>query len=141
MVVAGSHRVGLPLFAVSETMRPLALEALREPEGFVLGVSVIRGATVPVVDLGALLGREGARPDFLRWVTLDLGERAVALAVDGVLDVITLEPDALQDLPPLLTQAGRDIVRSLALVDEKLLLVLEATKLAPDGLFEKGTAS
>jgi len=46
----------LPLEAVIETMRPLPIDALGAMPPFVLGVSVIRGAPVVVVDAGLLVG-------------------------------------------------------------------------------------
>lgn len=131
VVVAGAHRVGLPLARVQETMRPLPIEPLRDALPFVLGLSIIRGAPTSVLDLGALLGREEHPERFLRFVTLDLGERSVALAVEAALEVVEVDDETFSSLPPLLTQAAGEAVRALCLVDDKLLLVLEATKLVP----------
>lgn len=131
VVVAGGHRVGLPLVHVHETMRPLPVEPLRDAPPFVLGLSVIRGASVPVVDLGGLLGREEQSQPFLRFVTLEVTGAAFALALDAVLEVITLDERTLSALPPLMNQAAGKAVHALGLADEKFLFVLEASKLVP----------
>lgn len=132
VVRAGTHRVGLPIAHVRETMRPLPVEPLRDAMPSVLGLSIIRGASVPVVDLGDLLGRSPASGHFGRFVTLVIDGRAVALALDEVVGVVTLGERAFSALPPLLAHAARDVVQALSLADAQLLLVLEATKLVPD---------
>jgi purine-binding chemotaxis protein CheW len=63
----------LPLAHVVETMRPLPIEPLGGMPGFVQGIAIIRGAPVPVVDAGALLGSAGAArilPD-AAWLALE----------------------------------------------------------------------
>jgi purine-binding chemotaxis protein CheW len=111
-------------------MRPLSVEPLVGAASFVRGVSLIRGAPVPVVDLGALLvPSEVANPT--RFVTLRLGLRRLAVALEGVLGVRTL-PDALTSLPPLLADASAESVSAIGRLDQELLVVLEATRLVPD---------
>ncbi len=124
----------LPLQFVRETMRALALEAVPHMPPFLLGVSVIRGQVVPVVDLACLT--TGASPmPAERYVTLVLGERQVALAVDDVIGVHSLPPSALGDVPPLLESAEAGMLSALTMLDAELLLVLQATHLIPDQLW------
>jgi chemotaxis signal transduction protein len=52
------------------------------PLGELLGVAAFRGATVPVYDLGALLGHEPAAEP--RWLVLDTGAPPVAFAFEGL---------------------------------------------------------
>lgn len=128
LVTADRHRVGIPLSYVRETMRPRPLEVLKDVPPAVLGLSIIRGKSVPVLDLGALIGREG-EGEFQRLVTLDYGDRRVALAVDTVVEIVEPDPSSLLSLPPLVAQASGEILAALSLADRELLLVLEATKL------------
>ena len=51
IVMAGARACAIPLDYVAETMRPLPIEPVAGTPGFVRGVSVIRGAPTPVVDL------------------------------------------------------------------------------------------
>jgi len=131
VVSAGPHRVGVPLASVRETMRPLPVEPLRDAPPFTLGLSVIRGASVPVVDLGACLGRADARPSFSRFVTLAVGDRTVALAVESVEGVVTVNDAELEAMPPLFARAAGGVVETLARHDAALLLVLEASRVVP----------
>src|SRR5205809_310773 len=56
IVAVRSGACALPLMHVIETMRPLPIEPMACALSFVRGISIIRGAPTPVVDLGALLG-------------------------------------------------------------------------------------
>ena len=69
----------LPLWHVTETMRPLPIEVVAGTPHFVLGLAVIRGAPVPVVDAARLLGEADAPSG--RWIALTAGSHPVALAV------------------------------------------------------------
>lgn len=124
----------LPLQYVRETMRALPLEHVSNMPPFVLGVSVIRGQVVPVVDLACLIGVDGAEPG-ARYVTLALGERQVALAVTEVIGVRSLAASILSDVPPLLDVAEAGMLTALTTLDAELLLVLQATHLIPDLLW------
>ena len=55
VVTAGAHACAFPLHHVVEIMRPLPIKSVAGTPGFVRGVSVVRGAPTPVVDLKALL--------------------------------------------------------------------------------------
>ena len=127
---AGAHLCAIPIAEVVEIMRPLPLERLAAQPHFLLGLSVIRGASVPVVDAGTLLGGEVAPPR--RFLRLRIGARSVALAVDAVVGVRSLTARALGALPPLLGEAGRELIAALGAADGEFLLVLQTARLAAD---------
>ena len=133
IVDAGEFRAAIPLESVRETMRPLPIVALGAAPHFVLGLSVIRGESVPVVDLGALLGANRT-PSIGRFVTLVAASRPVALAVRAVNGVSPLDESALAELPPLVSHAAGGVVEALGLHDAALLLVLKTTRLLPADL-------
>lgn|SRR5689334_4848709 len=132
VVQAGGLSAGIPLESTREIMRPLPIAAVAGAPHFVLGLSVIRGASVPVVDLGALLGHPAAHEELGRFATLVVEGRPVAVAVHAVAGIVELDPSALSSLPPLLSHAANDVVDALALHDTGLLLVLKATRLVPE---------
>ena len=127
----GPRLCAFPLTGVIECLRPLPVETLPNAPQSVLGVSVIRGKPVPVVDLRPLLGAPGDTPPG-RFVLLRLGERRVALTVASVLGVRQLDRDAFQDLPPLLQGAGDEVVNALGVRDEQLLFLLQPARAVPD---------
>ncbi len=136
------HLCALPLESVVETLRPLPTEPLAGAPPFVLGVALIRGRPLPVVDLGRLVGGQEAHPQ--RFVTIrtgDTGERQVALAVDGVVGVTAIDPRRFQQLPPLLREAGGDVIEAIGCLDSELLLVLRSARILPEELFRAVAAA
>lgn len=129
---------GLPLAHVVETMRPLPVEPVAGAPAFVLGVAIIRGAPVPVVDAKRVLAGaevvpvENDRPA-RRFVTVDAGGRPVALAVDGVVGVRSIPASSRGELPRLLSQAASDVVATIGALDAELLVILQAGHLLPAG--------
>jgi len=127
----GARLCALPLENVVETMRPLPIEPAPHSAPFVLGVSLIRGAPVPVLDVGPMLDAGAAGRG--RLVTVSIAGRLVALAVDDVLGVRTVEPGGLSPVPPLLQAAG-DMVAALGALDAELLFFLHAVRIPPEAL-------
>ena len=124
----------LPLGHVIETMRPLPTVVVAGTPPFVRGLAVIRGTPLPVLDVASLLGEADASPG--RFVTLTVGLRHVALAVDSVLGVRAIPPGSLRRLPPLLHEAGSEVVASIGLLDAELLLVLQSSRLLAEDAWE-----
>jgi purine-binding chemotaxis protein CheW len=126
----GALICALPLEHISETMRPLPLEPLHGMPPFVAGLSIIRGAPVPVVDLALLLGNDSSARR-TRLVVVKVSERRVALSVEQVIGVRSLDVAANGALPPLLGSAGADFVAAVGSLDARLLIVLESALILP----------
>lgn len=121
----------LPLAHVVETMRPLPVEPLPGAPSFVRGLSIIRGAAVPIVDVAHLFNGEASSSG--RFVTIAIVDRRAALAVDDVLGVRSIPAASLQALPPLLQNT--DVVSAIGTLDAELLVVLHAARMMPDNLW------
>ena len=126
----GTRRCELPIRCTPEPMRPLPIRAVGVPQRAVLGVSVIRGSTVPVVDVAAFFGDRCAEPR--RFVTVRVAERVVALAVDEVIGVETIPAASWDALPGLLAASEQNVVEAISAADRDLVLALAAGKLVPE---------
>lgn len=123
----------LPLGSVIETMRVLPVKAVAGAPDFVLGLSIVRGAPVPVVHAARLLAHIAQPPT--RYVSVRVGERRAILAVDEVLGVDEIETETLSRLPPLL-HASAEVVARLGTLDAELLCVLDTARLVPDSIWQ-----
>ncbi len=130
----GSVLCALPVEYVSETMRPLTVEALAGAPSFVSGVSIVRGIPTPVVDATRMLGLAGP-PRTSRFVALRIGVRQVVIAVDAVLGVRSLSSRSLEELPPLLRDASSDMIEGIGTLDADLLVVLHGAKIVPPSVW------
>lgn len=131
LVSVGSCTCAIPLQHVVETMRPLHVSRIRGSPPFLLGLSVIRGAPVPVVELASLLGVAPAGASE-RLLVVASGSRRVALAVDRVVGVRDVRPEQIGLLPPLLSGAHADAIAAVGALDAELLLVLSASRIISD---------
>jgi purine-binding chemotaxis protein CheW len=142
----GSRIGALALKDVREIMRPLPIEPLTGMPPFVVGVAILRGLPAPVVDSSRLLNPSASPSTPLisassaRFVSLKLGGRTVALAVDAVLEIRSLSAGILADTPPLLREAGAEQTAVIGALDTRLLFVLEAARLVPESVWGAITA-
>jgi purine-binding chemotaxis protein CheW len=129
----GTTPCALPLAGVVETLRPLPTDALSGAPAFVAGLAIIRGAPVPVISGRYLLA--GSSGSMGRWVVLRAGAHRVALGVDEVVGIEPLPGSDISAMPPLMRRSSA-IIADMAALDGELLLVLDATRVIPDELFE-----
>jgi purine-binding chemotaxis protein CheW len=132
LVTAGQCTCAIPVSNVSETLRPLPIDAVAGAPEFIMGLSVIRGVPLPVIDLARLLERAETSTSSSRFVTVRVSERRVALAVGAVIGVRSLAAIRLLELPPLLRSARADFIERLGTIDADLVLVLRGSRLVAD---------
>jgi purine-binding chemotaxis protein CheW len=125
---------GLPLEHVSETMRPLPLKTLRGMPAFVVGLSIVRGTPVPVVDVARLLGVDETA-EVSRLVLVKVQEKRVALSVAEVVGVKFLELEVSQ-LPGLVDNERTEAVAAVAALDARLLVILRSWRIVPAPLWD-----
>jgi purine-binding chemotaxis protein CheW len=135
VVAAGSRRCALPLDGVDEVLRPLATQALPGSFAALRGLSVIRGAALPVIDLAALLDGDLGRPE--RFVVVDCGQRRAALAVESVPGLRLVRREAAPGLSSLFEEARGGLVAGVSVTDQDLLWILNLPRLIPDGLWNE----
>jgi purine-binding chemotaxis protein CheW len=123
----GSVVCAFPILHVIETMRPLPIEPVAGVPDFVAGLAIVRGSPIPVVNAAMLLG--GVATAGTRFVIVRSGDRRVALLVDAVLDVRTIEPSVLAALPPLIGGASREVALAIGALDAELVVVLDAARI------------
>jgi purine-binding chemotaxis protein CheW len=124
--LVGDVRYAVPIANVREITNPLAIVELPHAPHAVAGVADFRGEVVPVVDLRVRFGLTATvRTRRTKWILVDVGDRVVALVVDGVTEVFGTGGIELRPAPPL--GAGDDM-RGIAGVltrDKGLVFVLE----------------
>jgi purine-binding chemotaxis protein CheW len=124
----------VPLAQVAEIMRCLPIEAMAGAPPFILGLCLIRGLPVAVVDTGRLAGLAATRSE--RLITIRVGSRMIALAVESVLGVRAIAPEAAKELPPLLRDAAGAAIAAIGTLDAELLLYLSAARSVPEALLD-----
>jgi purine-binding chemotaxis protein CheW len=85
----------------------------RAPE-LIEGVIDLRGAVVPVIDLGrALVGEAVTVGTRTRIAVVEVENLVMGLAVDAAIEVLPVNASAMEDPPSLATHAGYDAARAV----------------------------
>ena len=130
----GSRICAFPVEHVSETMRPLPIEPLAGMPVFVLGVTVVRGTPMPVIDVARMLGATDP-PCPGKFVSLRVGARGAVVAIDAVLGVRSLSCDSLGAVPPLFAGENAEVIETMGRLDSALLLILRSGRLVPNAVW------
>jgi purine-binding chemotaxis protein CheW len=102
--------------------------------GYMKGVINLRGAVLPIIDLGARLGLGVSDPTARHVIMVaHIGGRTVGLLVDAVSDIIELTDDAVQATPDVASDQVRTFVKGIFAVDGRMISLLELEWLLPDG--------
>ncbi len=91
----------------------------------VVGVLQIRGRIVPVVDLRRRFGLEPAEAPQRRVVVVTVGERTLGLMVDSSREVVALTAEQITAPPELLEIQSAGLVRGVARLGSRLLLLVD----------------
>jgi purine-binding chemotaxis protein CheW len=123
----------LPAEEVSEVIRPPAVARLPLGPKSLLGMANLRGSALPVASLRALLGRdEAAAGAASRAIVLD-GDAPVALAVDGVDALVTIDAGQVESRgAALAAHPGEQLRGVFRTAEREVVKVLEIRALLAD---------
>jgi len=110
----GSADYALDVANVREVVRWQTITPLPVAPRLIEGVIDLRGAVVPVVDLGRVLGMPAvAASGISRIAIVESDGLVMGLAVDAAVEVMSVDVAALEEPPALATQAGYDAARAV----------------------------
>lgn len=136
LLVRIENRVcALRLQDVEEVFRPLPTTPVPGAPPFVLGLAIVRGRPTPVVDLARLLGAPEQPPS--RFVTVRAGNWRAVLATGAALGFTELSEEALDALPPLLSEASPGLASAIGRLDRDLLMLVSTSRLLPEQTWEE----
>ena len=129
---------------VREILEVGRITALPCTPDFVRGVLNLRGAVVPIIDLGARFGcgtSDIARRSCIVVVDVKPGDGGrlltIGLLVDAVFEVFDVAPESLEPVPPLGTAIPGNFLRGIARARGEAVPVLDlASALSPPALAE-----
>lgn len=137
-ILAGEE-YGVDILQVQEIKGWQEATPLPNTPSHVRGVINMRGTIVPIVDLRERFSLEPqtygpTTVNIVLRVSGDDGrERVVGIVVDAVSDVYALAPDQIQPPPDFGTSVAVDSIAGLATVDDKMLILLDASRLLDTG--------
>ena len=110
----GGRTIAIDVSHVREVVRWQPVTPLPNSPRLIDGVIDLRGAVIPVVDLGrALGGSPVVVTDQTRIAVTEIDGLVVGLGVDAAVEVLQVDACTMEDPPPLATHAGYDAVRAV----------------------------
>ena len=97
------------------------------------GVVNLRGAMLPIVDLGALLGLSATvTTEQSVIIVVEAGAQLIGLLVDGVSDILTVKIEMIQPAPSIAAGAGNAHVAGIVEIEGRLLTLLDVSSLVSE---------
>ncbi len=120
---------GVDIGDVREIIRMQTITHVPGAPQFVEGVINLRGRVVPVVDLRKRLDLQvNEQTKESRVVVVDIAGRDVGVIVDGVNEVLRIPLSAVEPPSTMITDAGSDFLRGIARLEDKLIILLDLSK-------------
>ncbi|HLU19149.1 MAG TPA: chemotaxis protein CheW [Pusillimonas sp.] len=97
---------------------------------FIKGVTNLRGVIVPIVDMRIKFNLENVEYNHQTVVViLNLASRVVGVVVDGVSDVLMLQPSQMSAAPQFGTAFSTEYLTGIGTVGERMLILVDIEKL------------
>lgn len=131
----GNEEYGIDILKVQEIRGFEPTTKLANVPSFILGLSNLRGAIVPIIDMRIKFNLGEPQYDNLTvTIILNIRERIVGMVVDSVSDVIALTPDQIRPAPSMGTVMDTDKLIGLGALENRMLILVDIEKLmiSPD---------
>jgi purine-binding chemotaxis protein CheW len=110
----GGRSIAIDVANIREVVRWQPVTPLPKSPELIEGIIDLRGALIPVVDLGrALDGRRLEQSSHTRIVVAETDGLVVGLTVDAAVEVLQVGASAMENPPPLATEAGYAAARAV----------------------------
>lgn len=126
----GDEQYAIDILKVQEIRGYESVTRIAGAPAFIKGVVNLRGSIVPIVDMRIKfdLGEASYTP-FTVVIILNVLERTVGIVVDGVSDVIQLQPDAIREAPEFGAAVDTAYIEGLSQVGESMVIVMDIERL------------
>ena len=129
----GAQEFCVDIMEVREIRGWTPATALPQAPAFVRGVINLRGAVLPIVDLGARLGLGAADPTARHVIIVaQVQNQVVGLLVDAVSDILTVTDDMIQPTPDVASEMVRNFVRGLLAIEGRMVSFISLDRVLPD---------
>ena len=105
---------------------------LAHAPSYVCGMINLRGAVLPIIDLADRLGYYPTEPASGHAVlVVQIGRQTVGLLVQGVSEILTIDPATIQPLPDAASDETRIFVTGIVVVDQRMISIVALDGILP----------
>lgn len=129
----GEQEFCVDIMSVREIRGWTPATPLPRSPGYMKGVINLRGAVLPIVDLGARFGLQTSDPTARHVIMVaHIGGRTVGLLVDAVSDIIQLTEGSVQPTPDVASDEVRTFVKGIFALDGRMISLIELDMILPE---------
>ncbi|MEM1446295.1 MAG: chemotaxis protein CheW [Planctomycetota bacterium] len=131
----GTEEYAIPILAVQEINRMMAITRVPNSPPSVEGVINLRGRIIPVIDLRQRFGLTACENNAdTRIIVVEVGAlgRVIGFMVDRVNQVLRLSRDIVDPAPSVAGAANADFIQGVGKLDDRLLILLDLERLFGD---------
>ena len=126
----GKEEYGIDILKVQEIRGYDAVTHIANAPEFIKGVVNLRGVIVPIVDMRIKfkLG-EPTYNEFTVVIIINVLERIIGMVVDGVSDVVALNPEQIKAAPEMGSSMDTDYITGLGTLNDQMLILVDIERL------------
>ena len=125
----GDDQFAADIFSVERVLRHARPRPVPDLPAWMEGVIDYEGRVIPVINLRARFGVAGESPAGARTVVCVLGESRIAMTVDAVQEVVTIDGAQLEPPPEIFRGLAREYLQGLLRRADGVLVVLDVAHL------------
>jgi purine-binding chemotaxis protein CheW len=126
----GDEEYGVDILKVQEIRGYDTVTKIPDAPDFIKGVINLRGTIVPVLDmrLKFRLGKVDYN-SFTVMIILNVANRVVGMVVDGVSDVMQLNPEQIRPAPEFGATVNTRFITGIGALDDRMLILIDIERL------------
>jgi len=126
----GNEEYGIDILKVQEIRGYDAVTHIANAPEFIKGVINLRGVIVPIVDMRIKFNvGEPTYNEFTVVIIMNVLERVIGMVVDGVSDVVALNPEQIKAAPEMGAAMDTDYITGLGTLNDQMLILVDIEKL------------
>jgi purine-binding chemotaxis protein CheW len=126
----GEEEYGIEILRVQEIRGYDTVTRIANAPDFIKGVINLRGAIVPVIDMRIKFNLGNVvYNQFTVVIVLNVCGRVIGMVVDGVSDVIALQPAQIRAAPEFGSTLDTQYITGLGSVDERMIILIDIERL------------
>jgi len=128
----GEQEFCVDIMSVREIRGWTRATPLPRAPGYMKGVINLRGAVLPIIDLGARFGLRTSEPTARHVIMVaHVGGRLVGLLVDAVSDIVQLDEGAVQPTPDVASDEVRTFVKGIFAIEGRMISLIDLSLILP----------
>jgi purine-binding chemotaxis protein CheW len=125
----GNEAYGVDVEIIESIIKMQEITRLPHAPSFIVGVTNLRGAVVPILDLRKRFGMEFQKATRdTRIIIVNMNETNIGMVVDAVTQVVQISTDSIEPPPQMAVTENSAFIKGIAKLDNLLIILLDLKK-------------